>query len=1599
MRALWVCAALAIIASPAAALERYSLGEAATLDALEVVDLGPADVAGGVLVLSGAEGAAPAFRLPDLRDGAVEVVLDYRDHGLVAEGYQARLALAFTGADFDPAAPGGAGVRATHRVHDTIDYSWYELGALDGVTYLGGVEPRAVPGQLRLRRADGEVSAWFRGEGPWVPVDFNETAEVPPPRFEGPLGVAVYVERDFAADYRIELEALTVMVDGDGDGLLDDEEALFGTDPLRADSDGDGLDDLTDPLPLDPAVDAPFVPRVDRTAEGFDVTLRATVDGRLALLVVNTTASDADFRLDWPGLGDGFVRAFVGGEVADAQDGLRDRVPAYGRRVYVSDGDAPPVVAAALDDIAVPVAGGASQIALRPFGLDLSDGREGLVWSVDAVAGDERVAVAVQGDTLIVTPRAGACGVAQVTLRLTDAAGRSNTATVTVRAVGAPSGNLLANPGFEEGGPSPVSVPGWMTWVWEGSFRVEVTDVAAVEGSRAILVEGDGAGRAGIFQTLRLPAGTYRLEGTVGAQRLGRDVFGQSSAVFVDVVGAEPIFEALVADDTGWSPFTLQFSLAEASDVVLYFLGYGPGRLWVDDVFLGDVGGCAAPVEPTLALQPGARGPVGAAVPPRPEDAVMCGLCDRAGMPVAVCRACADLDLDALRPPRAAAPLPLADFEPGSSSVFDATSYLTVPGVEGAGAARVEPGGVLFASDELGLPTDWRGHDWLRLEVLNEGEVAQPLRVLVRDATSVDRNTQLTWESLAPPGRSTVRVPLFVLMGETTYLGARRRLDRSRIRQVRVELLEATEALTFDAIALEPEAPIEGDHPHILKLDAGLPGGVERPFFHPLLERAGYRPERGYGLAPETLVYRVEDRRFPDPALRDWISFRQGGLRFDLPDGRYHGWMVLDDPGYWEFFQQFAERVVRVEGVPLLEEAPTVEAWMAAYYAHADHEDRPGDDVWATYVAPRYRPLRFTADVTDGHLDIELSGTTFGATLSTLVLWPDDIAEQGDAFVEALWARMGAQFADAHREARPPVEPLEPGLTLFRRTPGAPVFADDTPRPEEKVNRLTLSLAAGETSPLTLALRSDADRMLVEAQLEVPGFEIEGWAVRHQWRRVARSGRTYRSAPWLLDPLGEPVAVPAGVSRRLWFLVSAAPGTVPGDVDGTLTLRFADGDEVTRPVTISVRRFGLPAVDLALGYRGLAGVYPQTSYPEVEAKRRAEVGAAAALLRRAGLNAVTGGLGGPEVLGYGETGDLQVDFTTADETVQAAQAAGFAGPWLADYGLRLRGLGEAFAPLQTVFERPWDAVLEDALEVVGAHATAAGWPPLIWLVGDAPEGAQVGESLALADALRAADPAARTAVAMPLSNPEAPQAAFFEAVDRVLLTGHTEEVVQAAVAAGAEVMTTGRTDRYRQGLYQFALRRLGAVGHYESSFSEPTVDPYFALDGRDDDFGAAVTHPTGAWRPTMAWARTQQAVTDLRYLMALEAALEAAPRSRVTVAARAFFDALLQAMAIGDFAARPWTDAEIDDLRDEMARHIELLGDAEEEVWDWGPEAGVDDGGVDGATGDGGEPFVDGGTGEGGKASDGCDCRATDGGGGLPWLALLLLGLIRRRRR
>ena len=71
----------------------------------------------------------------------------------------------------------------------------------------------------------------------------------------GRLRIGVAIDPDYASAYLVDISCLDVWSDADQDGLADLEENELGTSVASADSDGDGVDDWTDLLPLDPKVD------------------------------------------------------------------------------------------------------------------------------------------------------------------------------------------------------------------------------------------------------------------------------------------------------------------------------------------------------------------------------------------------------------------------------------------------------------------------------------------------------------------------------------------------------------------------------------------------------------------------------------------------------------------------------------------------------------------------------------------------------------------------------------------------------------------------------------------------------------------------------------------------------------------------------------------------------------------------------------------------------------------------------------------------------------------------------------------------------------------------------------------------------------------------------------------------------------------------------------------------------------------------------------------------------------------------------------------------------------------------------------------------
>jgi MYXO-CTERM domain-containing protein len=1082
--------------------------------------------------------------------------------------------------------------------------------------------------------------------------------------------------------------------------------------------------------------------------------------------------------------------------------------------------------------------------------------------------------------------------------------------------------------------------------VWEGDFRLGVDPAGGADGGPAGRVLGDGPGKAALRQGFALAPGRYRLQARVASAELRPGLYDQTSTLYLSGHAAAPLSRALVAGDSGWRTATLVFDVEPGfgDAVTAYFFGWGPGALYVDDLHLAALPACDD-TAPGFTLGP-VEAPLTAQLPASPSDDLLCAYCPALGGEL--CARCAGLPAPT-PPPETRL---LTDFEPGRPMPFERVTFVAeaqAP-VEGTTSARLVPGRYLSGAPANGLPADWRGFDWLRFEVDNPSGAAVDFVVELRDAQTRDYWSRVNWYTTAPPGRHTLHVPLQVFVGEKSVIRERRRLALEAI--TRLVLLNAgTTDLLVDDVRLEAEPPLPHDDPRILKLDAGPSTGPVFPGFTPLLASTDVRPRRAYGFRPETRFGRIEDRRHPEALRRDWISVASGGLEFALPPGRYAVWMVLEDPGYWEYFPNYTRRVVRAEGASILDESPGVEDFWARYYAHADDEVLPGDDAWARFVDPRYTPLRAEVDVGDGGLTLDFEGSTYACALSALVIAPADDPELDlEGFLAGLDDRMRQHFAYEYTAIPSPAfapDPAPAALEVAWVAPGRFLRADEPLPSDGRDTDVSLAALRGAVATQSMAVRRDADDTLVTATLALPGLTVTPRRVRHLLDRVTADGAVYQVAPRLLDPLALPLDLPAGVTRQLVFEVDV-PADLPVDrVEGTLTLGLASGAEITRAVTVEVsaqRAVTLAEAGLQVGYLGLAPTYPQAVYPEVAEKQRAEVEPALDLLRRAGMSAVTGGLGGPALTGFDAAGEAVLDLSNAAPVLDAiaARAGDFTGP-VSTYGGGALGGVPLYSVGDALFGRPFADGLRAFLAAWEAARAAHGWPDLRVTVGDEPAGDAIASGVALAQAVRATGMGVTTDVFTSFTALDDPRAAFIGNVDLMLLTHHSAEGIAALQAAGQGWGLYNQGGRYRRGVYLFALRAAGLRGYYQFAFSSVGADPYYALDAREDDLCAVYTHPSGALRPTVDFAQFAEAVSDLRALLTLSAAVDGAAPGPARDAASAFLSGVVAAVPIGHAEPEAFDAPALDALRADTFAHLRALAEAPVGVADAAVDAALPD--------------------------------------------------------
>jgi len=1049
--------------------------------------------------------------------------------------------------------------------------------------------------------------------------------------------------------------------------------------------------------------------------------------------------------------------------------------------------------------------------------------------------------------------------------------------------------NLVADPSFEE--PKEKDRWGhvfakWGGWIYEGECAFRVSNVAH-SGKHSLLMIGGTAPKLRAWpEKLTLAPGRYRITGYLRGLDIGTNADGQTTEFMFD----EHYMQLKKNGTFGWSKLTYVGDLAKKRDEGHFSFGLmAPGYLWVDDVRVEKVG-LEVPLTPRPILgeeekpiePPGRLG----------DDAVHCPECGYRNLPAwRHCYACGSALAAKKTVAAGEAVKRIVSFE--GRNPFDGGTVTDRHATHGSKTLRIDRGYV-----SMDAAQNWSGYDYLKADVYTDATRPVELYIEIRDRQTRDYWTRVNYNTVIPPGASTLIVPTALYVGEKARPG-------------RALLLDGITRLVF-SIGDKPEAPIFLDNIRLERdtetarvkfdglwaFDVGPAGSPVMDGFTPLDMSKHYSKGRGYGWK-NAHFWRAFDALQPDPLYRDFICVEKGGLALDVPNGKYHVIVNMDSPsGFWGESQLYRRRALIVEG-DRREDTMNLASFKKRYFRNWDRADLPGDDTFDKYQVPYFQEKHVIAEVRDGQLNIEFEGENWACCVSSIIVYPDAKAEQGQRFLDFVKARRRFHFSNAFKRVlHPPSGPhptlpqigggkgggnaaeKERGFIVFARDWMKDVYHNDRPLAGERIERLSAAGFAGELEPITLSLASLKDTGSVTLTVSdlkspqgasIPAEQIDVGYVQHRITRVTGEGSVYTISPRLIIPRSR-ASLPAGLTRTFWLTVKVPADARPGIYRGSVRVRSERGGEVSLPLEFTVRKGTLDAVDVPAGPFGCTIDLPWYA-EEAAAWNRAMTVKSLRKLREYGFTTVTGL---PVVSYQGcKHGVPQLDFTQGDAQMKLLQANGFRMP-VVSY-CPFNGLNTYYKDedaMRAAGFNDYSRFVRAVFRAVQKHADAAGWLPVYWNIGDEPVGDDVPRSAENAEAYRRAFPKGppffTAASSFRGDKRDDPHFRLSRALHVADWNDHDEASVNLLHEAAGDWAFYNGGNRWTYGVYLYkATKQFDMKYRVSWHWNNSAGDPFYGLDCREDDYAWCCTNANGELISTPHFERLREGLDDYRRLLTL----------------------------------------------------------------------------------------------------------------------------------
>lgn len=339
------------------------------------------------------------------------------------------------------------------------------------------------------------------------------------------------------------------------------------------------------------------------------------------------------------------------------------------------------------------------------------------------------------------------------------------------------------------------------------------------------------------------------------------------------------------------------------------------------------------------------------------------------------------------------------------------------------------------------------------------------------------------------------------------------------------------------------------------------------PGFARITPDSSYAADRGVGWVTPAADLRAYAAENLDALAIDVVKGARANtvsFRVDVPNGDYTVWVLTGQMGnIWQLRYLREPHDLLLQDQVVEKIAPPEDE----LFRTANYDWRLGDDIFGTFIAPRFTWLRHDAAVTDGKLVIGFS-QAISFPVAAIVIAERGVAERVAGQLKAIEAERREAFNQFWRESEPPPDPPAPvseaerqrGYILAETHCSNDLQPWSQPEPADSREQIELFAIPGEQEQMSCAVYAQRDLQEVQFQLS----ELKSEAGKVLPASALRPGLV-QFLPWqterqqyalreclILPP--RPTFIGEGTCKRFWVTLTTPAEAVPGVYTGRINV-------------------------------------------------------------------------------------------------------------------------------------------------------------------------------------------------------------------------------------------------------------------------------------------------------------------------------------------------------------------------------------------------------------------------------------------------------------